>query len=111
MKNTSCISFIAPAIAVAFLGLLATRSEAAFAELGAAGQYTVLTTNIDTHGAEVGIGSGATTITGDVALGPYSDGSAIKATINGNLYVDQTSTTSIHSDLIVNGQTFLNQNL
>jgi hypothetical protein len=71
----------------------------------------VLSTSIDNKGADIGIGSGATTITGDVALGPNSAGTAEKATINGNLFVDSTSTTSIHPDLIVTGSTFLNQNL
>ena len=104
---------IRPAIAFIALtaSLLASRSQAAFSELGRAGTFTVLTTNIDTTGAEVGIGSEATTITGDVGLGPYSNGSAIKATVNGDLYVDKNSNTSIHSDLVVNGSTFTNQDL
>jgi hypothetical protein len=102
-------------IAFAILGclsvLIAGTANATFVELGTAGAYTVLSTSIDNKGADFGIGSGATTITGDVALGPNSSGTVEKATINGNLFVDSTSTTSIHSDVVVTGSTFLNQNL
>ena len=97
---------------VASLGLLvASTANASFVELGSAGHFTALSTNVGTSGADVGIGSADTTITGDVGLGPYSGGTAEKATIHGNFYVDSTSTTSIHPDLIVTGSTFLNQNL
>ncbi len=97
-------------LAVGFC-LAATDAQAVIMELGRAGSYSVLSTNVGTRGAQIGIGSEATTITGNVGLGGYSYGSAIKATIRGNLMVDATSTTSIHSDLRVTGSTTLGANL
>jgi hypothetical protein len=99
------------AIFTASLSVFSSQAGAAFAELGAAGQYTVLTTSVGNNGANVDIGSGATDIYGDVALGPNSTGAAIKATIHGNLFVDSSSTTDMHTDLSVTGSTFVNQNL
>lgn len=104
-----CGAGVAVVAAVAVV-LSITPAQAAFVELGAAGFFTVLSTNQGTQGADIDIGSAATTITGNVGLGPYSFGTAEKATINGNLYVDSTSTTSIHPDL-VHGNTFTSQNL
>jgi hypothetical protein len=91
--------------------LFTQTSNAGFAELGRAGNFVALSTNVGTNGANIDIGSGATTITGNVGLGPYSYGKAIKATIHGNLYVAPTSTTDIHSDLNVTGQRFDNYDL
>src|ERR1043166_260071 len=95
----------------AVLVATAIQARAAFSELGLAGQYAALTTYVGNQGPDVNIGSEATNIYGDVGLGPYSDGTAEKATIHGNLYVDSTSNTSIHPDLIVTGTRFNNQNL
>ena len=54
--------------------------------------------------ADITFGSGATTINGDVGLGPHTTGSLIKATINGKLFKDPTSTASISAkDLTVTG--------
>jgi len=111
MKNYFRLSNAAIVVAFASLSFFATGANASFVELGQAGQFAALTTYIGTHGPDVGIGSEATTITGDVGLGPYSGGSAIKATINGNLFVDTNSHTDIHSDLHVTGTIFFNQNL
>src|ERR1700732_4216822 len=91
----------AAAVAAVASLLIITSAQAAFVELGAAGFFTVLSTNQGTQGADIDIGSAATTITGNVGLGPDSSGTAEKTTINGNLYVDGTSTTSIHPDLAV----------
>lgn len=102
-------------LAVTLIGAIAlfaaANTQASFVELGQAGQFSALSTNVGNNGGVVDIGSADTTITGNVGLGPNSSGTAEKATINGNFYVDQTSATSIHPDLAVNGSTFLNQNL
>ena len=105
-----CGAGVAVVAAVTIL-LVIIPAQAAFVELGAAGFFTVLSTDQGTQGANIDIGSAATTISGNVGLGPDSFGTAEKATINGNLYVDSTSTTSIHPDLLVHGNTFTNQNL
>jgi len=51
----------------------------------------------------IDIGTAATTITGDVGVGPRQSGSLLKATIDGHLFVDPTANVDIHPDLIACG--------
>lgn len=111
MEHRRRLRYLSAVLIATALIATAARSHAAFSELGLAGQYAALTTYVGNQGPDVDIGSAATNIYGDVGLGPYSNGTAEKATIHGNFYVDSRSTTSIHSDLIVTGTRFNNQNL
>jgi len=65
--------------------------------LGQAGSFAVLAL----ANGSIDIGTAATTITGDVGVGPLESGTLEKATIDGHLFVDPTATVSIHPDLIV----------
>ena len=68
-------------------------------DLGDAADFAVL--GLD--GADVTISSEATTVTGDVGIGPNNTGDLLKATINGTLFVDPTASPNIHGDLNVTG--------
>ena len=70
-----------------------------FFGLNSAAAYTVL----GESSANIDFGSSATLITGDVGVGPRDTGSLEKATINGTLFLDPTSTPSIHGDLVAIG--------
>jgi len=65
--------------------------------LGSAGSFAVLAM----ADGSIDIGTAATTITGDVGVGPRESGSLLKATIDGHLFVDPTANVDIHPDLIV----------
>ena len=79
--------------------LVQANAFAVLIDLGDAADFAVL--GLD--GADVTISSGATTVTGDVGIGPNNTGDLLKATITGTLFVDPTASPNIHGDLNVTG--------
>lgn len=73
----------------------------AFFGLGTAGSYTVLGL---TNGNVI-ISEGATSVAGDVGVGPNDGGALLKSTITGKLVLDPTAHPDIHPDLTVLGGT------
>ena len=82
-----------------FGGAFQASAHACLIDLGAADDFALL----GLTDADVTIGSEATTINGDVGIGPNNTGDLLKATINGTLFIDPTATPNVHGDLIVIG--------